>query len=1054
MYRIKQILSLLIAVSLMITSNVYSLPQSKTTLRPPLATSKTAKDARKAFSGASDSEVRGAGSISGTISAKDHLALNKEIGNSLRIGYDVLNNVNVREKIVSDVFPPPINLFSVEGLLDRHGIAGHYGIRRFNIFLDSSLLERLSSVEKERYFAHEFYELVRIIHYAMEEFGNRKMKGLALQMKRNEEEISIENALKWFREFSEFNKANSKQVADTLDKLVAFLDEEKNRSEVEPLLSSIHRQAHGLPRLVKAELMKHRLSKQSSEYGDYAALKSLLLEQLKNGDILADAERKFLVGDTEVARLFRKLAGEAIQENTIPYEQQHINIFYEVTLSAVINKLDTLLYYDMEHPVRGAAGAEMASSGAGLAEEANVATFVVLTPEAKNAKIDKLRKEALYAEKAGLWVFAYRRLTELERLNPSEPGISQRKQAAYQDAINQVGPLGEIALERGLIVLYDGIDQNVVTQFKDMHKTDAMSKATSNGSLIERAIKLRHYDQTIKDLAGAEASIEDIFNDIVAKTLIRSGVEAMDEAHQSGEPAGVSIEIESNLDDPAVMSDRANELAMIVGKADMREVTINKIPATGRLGEDRIFKGPGIDTIETAIYNGLYPNITLVMCSRGQIKAVAGAIARGLKRRVGRLQEEGVSNDDIIKELQGFKSYISYFISRVSGELVKNKGIAKKISEAQTKEEKLALAYRFMDLACAFFVDANEIFVEELRNNGFGEFEKLGCPITTELDASTGEKELPADSPVITALTEGKGTITMEELSRHMLIKGFKQNYTNWGYYVFRLARPGTADTIPIDLYNLLKTGKGNDKISAMTLKEAREALMYAEKEFDLNEQTWEKMAAGLITGGVKLFIKAEQTVRLEIAKILIDVAIGNEKYDYAVREIDKLHGQLVGLKEQGAIDDSLQKEVEVLRARINESKAAKLASAEQQSDGTTVLTAPTLKVAAAEEDAGTGTATVGTSEKGSSSASGKSALSTRLDNWAAIRVEERARKGQQGQTAPKEQVAATASQPESAAGTGKIMPKEAITRLNTSNVESQIPLGQRGVSTAIGASL
>ena len=142
------------------------------------------------------------------------------------------------------------------------------------------------------------------------------------------------------------------------------------------------------------------------------------------------------------------------------------------------------------------------------------------------------------------------------------------------------------------------------------------------------------------------------------------------------------------------------------------------------------------------------------------------------------------------------------------------------------------------------------------------------------------------------------------------------------------------------------------------------------------------------------------------------------------------------------------------MRARINESKAAKLASAEQQSDGTTVLTAPTLKVAAAEEDAGTGTATVGTSEKGSSSASGKSALSTRLDNWAAIRVEERARKGQQGQTAPKEQVAATASQPESAAGTGKIMPKEAITILNMPNVESQIPLGRRGVSPAIGASL
>jgi len=562
------------------------------------------------------------------------------------------------------------------------------------------------------------------------------------------------------------------------------------------------------------------------------------------------------------------------------------------------------------------------SAGEKLASNTGFGEF---TLEAKIAKIAKLRREADSAEANGLWVFAYRRLSELEKLNPGEKGVSKRKQTAYEKALSQASPLGKIALERGLIVLYDGIDEEIVEKFHDMQRTDGMSKVTSNGSLIERAIKRRDFDPAISELAKKEASIENIFNNIVAETLIRSGAEAMFEAHQAGEPAGVSIEIESHLDDPVMMMNRADALAKIVGKDDMGEVTINKIPATGKLGSDGIFKGSGIDTIEEAISKGLYPNITLVMCSRGQIRAIAGAIARGLNRRVERLNKVKASEEDIIRELQGFKSYISYFISRVSGELAKNQDIARKISQAETKEEKLALAYRFMDLACAFFVDANEIFVDELRKNGFGDFEKLGCPLTIELDASTGEKELPSDSLVIKALTEGKGAVPIEELSQHMLIKGYKDNYKNWGYYVFRLARPGTADTIPIDLYNALKAGKGNNKIKAITLEEAREALKYAENEFGLNEKVWEDMAAGLITGGVKLFIKAEQTVRLEIAKILTDVAIVKNKYDYAVRELSELHKQLVTLNSQGVIDDSLQKEIEGLLAKVEENRMQKL---------------------------------------------------------------------------------------------------------------------------------
>ncbi|MFA5389692.1 MAG: transaldolase family protein [Candidatus Omnitrophota bacterium] len=566
---------------------------------------------------------------------------------------------------------------------------------------------------------------------------------------------------------------------------------------------------------------------------------------------------------------------------------------------------------------------ELNSAGEKLASNQNIE----LTPEAKAYKIERLYTEASNAEGQGLWIFAYRRLSELEKLAPEDNSIYQRKLTAYENALEEISPLGKIALERGLIVLYDGIDQDIVKNFKDMQKTDGMSKATSNGSLIERAIKLKHFDEMIKTLAGQEASIEDIYNKTVAETLIRSGVETMVDADLSGEPAGVSIEIESHLDDPVVMTSRAIELANIVGGTDMRHVTINKIPAIGKVGEDKIFEGPGIDTIEEIVYNGLYPNVTLVMCSRAQIKAIAGAIARGLNRRVEKLRKEGASEEDIIKELQGFKSYISYFLSRVSGKLVDNKNIARKISQAETKEEKLALAYRFMDLACAFFVDANELFINELRKNGFGELEKLGCPLTVELDASTGEKELKTNSLVIKALTEGEGAIAIEELSRHLLIEGYKNNYRNWGYYVYRLGRAGTADTIPIDLYNALKAGKGNEQLKAMTLEEASEAIIYAEKEFGLDEGAWENMAAGLITGGVNSFIKAEQTVRLEIAKILTSVAIENKKYNYAIGELDKLYKQLVRLNKKGAIDDSLQKEVGGLRAKIIKSKIANLAS-------------------------------------------------------------------------------------------------------------------------------
>lgn len=353
----------------MITTNVYSLPQSKSTLRPPLATSKTAKGARSALNRGQDPAVRGAAGITGTIDRRTHLDLNSFLSRSVNNPELLSQYAGAVRQNVSQVVTPskqkqfkdlPINLFSINMLLDTFGIAGHYGIRGFNIFLDSGLFNKLAPEEKELYFSHEVYELIRIIHYGMKKFGNEKMRNLASGMEQDKEgKISIENVLEWFRKFSEFNKAKSEEVKSTLNELAAFLDKGENRSTVEPLLSSIHSQAPELPDLVKAELMKYYLDKTSTEYGNYAAVLEIL-GRISEG---TTSEKVFLESDTEVAKLFKKLAGAVIQEyaslgKTLP------GIFDPLVMDKVMKQLDTMLIFASEYPVRGAAGVDVASGTA------------------------------------------------------------------------------------------------------------------------------------------------------------------------------------------------------------------------------------------------------------------------------------------------------------------------------------------------------------------------------------------------------------------------------------------------------------------------------------------------------------------------------------------------------------------------------------------------------------------------------------------------------------------------------------------------------------------
>jgi len=224
------------------------------------------------------------------------------------------------------------------------------------------------------------------------------------------------------------------------------------------------------------------------------------------------------------------------------------------------------------------------------------------------------------------------------------------------------------------------------------------------------------------------------------------------------------------------------------------------------------------------------------------------------------------------------------------------------------------------DAAPAFYIDAHEMFLKELRANGFSDLERLGTAPTIELDASTGEKAVKQGSNLVKALTEGEGALTIDEVASVILVEGKEDLYKNSGFYVYRMARPGAIDTIPIKAYNDIVAGKGTKNVKPMALEEARATLGKVEDEFGVTEEKWEQIGASLLAAGVKSFIEAEQDLRIGMLGIVVDEAIKQGNYDYALTQIQRVNMPGVTSEKQLGQIDALRGKVE--SARVARSSA------------------------------------------------------------------------------------------------------------------------------------
>ncbi|MGD0336391.1 MAG: transaldolase family protein [Candidatus Omnitrophota bacterium] len=529
-------------------------------------------------------------------------------------------------------------------------------------------------------------------------------------------------------------------------------------------------------------------------------------------------------------------------------------------------------------------------------------------------KTDALKQQFLLAQERGLSVFAFRRLIELEKSGVTEingQAISELKTTVYEAAKRQVGPLGRLALDNEFFVSYDGISPNSIKDTPTMQKRDAMMNNTTNGPII-----LSNKDFLViqtKYLIEKQGllPLEEVYEQVVAEHLVREAALEMLSVVDVREPGGVSIEIRSHLTDVDMMLAEALRLAKRVG---IPQAVMNKIPASGSVnpatGE---FEGPGIETIKRAIEEGLYPNVTVVFCFQKQIKAVAKAVAEGLQARIIRLRKEGKNDAEITAEMIKFKSFISYFVSRITTLLMNDKTVIEQIKNANTKEEKLRLLHLTLDAAAAFYVDAHEIFLAELDKAGFKEAKAFGAKPTIELDASTGEKAIKESSELVKALTEGEGAIAVDDLAKVLLIEKRENQYQNWGYNVFRMARPGSMDTIPVAVYDKIAAGQGSTDVKAMTLEEARGILKDAKSLFNLDDARWEAMGAQLLKDGIDSFIVAEQTLRLAFLEVLVGEAINKRDFKYALAQIEAVASVVKDVK--GA--DAIRARVAELRDRV-----------------------------------------------------------------------------------------------------------------------------------------
>jgi len=209
--------------------------------------------------------------------------------------------------------------------------------------------------------------------------------------------------------------------------------------------------------------------------------------------------------------------------------------------------------------------------------------------------------------------------------------------------VTEVNPRLKALTEAGVAVWLDQLGRSLVAggELARMVSEESLHGVTSNPSIFEKSILgTTDYDEEIGSLARQGADAKAIYDALVVPD-VQAAADVLAEVHTAtgGRDGFVSLEVQPDLArDTAGTIESARRYWKLVSRPNV----MIKIPGTLE----------GVEAIETAIYEGINVNVTLLFAVSAY-QAIAEAYIRGLERR----HSEGLSLD--------VHSVASFFVSRV-----------------------------------------------------------------------------------------------------------------------------------------------------------------------------------------------------------------------------------------------------------------------------------------------------------------------------------------------------------------------------------------------------
>jgi transaldolase/glucose-6-phosphate isomerase len=209
--------------------------------------------------------------------------------------------------------------------------------------------------------------------------------------------------------------------------------------------------------------------------------------------------------------------------------------------------------------------------------------------------------------------------------------------------VTEVNPRLKALTDAGVAVWLDQLGRSLVAggELARMVAEESLRGVTSNPSIFEKSILgTTDYDDEIGSLARAGEDARAIYDALVVPD-VQAAADVLAEVHADtgGRDGFVSLEVQPDLArDTAGTIESARRYWKLVSRPNV----MIKIPGTPE----------GVEAIETAIYEGINVNVTLLFAVAGY-QAIAEAYIRGLERR----HAEGLSLD--------VHSVASFFVSRV-----------------------------------------------------------------------------------------------------------------------------------------------------------------------------------------------------------------------------------------------------------------------------------------------------------------------------------------------------------------------------------------------------